>query len=286
MLAIVSREDADGDNRMMGSLDRDGFDGFGVGIDGITEVTAVAVGCDAGGWPGRCGRDLVGGIEEAAAAAAAAAVAGLVVRSRVMKSSACLRTCEKSCIRLVRTVCFPSRRTTEKGTNSRFDTAKQRVTVRDDALVAVDLEQARVRRAHLPGQYSSAAPSVSGAATATATATTAPSLQTSGLLLRACGCCRCGRGRERFNELAFFLAAFEPRYKFKALEEREVRDSAIAERLGLANVVWDGVLAVLPREEDGPEVDGGAIGLMEAGGGGEEVRLDGGMGEEQVRGGG
>lgn len=49
MLAIVSREDADGDSRMMGSLDRDGFDGFGVGIDGIMEVTAVAVGCDAGG---------------------------------------------------------------------------------------------------------------------------------------------------------------------------------------------------------------------------------------------
>lgn len=102
MLAIVSKEDADGDNRMMGSLDRDGFDGFGVGIDGITEVTATAAaaGCDAGGWPGRCGRDLVGGTELAAvAAAAAAAVAGLVMRSRVMKSSACLRTCEKSCTR-------------------------------------------------------------------------------------------------------------------------------------------------------------------------------------------
>lgn len=100
MLAIVSKEDADGDSRMMGSLDRDGFDGFGVGIDGITEVVvaAAAAGCDAGGWPGRCGRDLVGGTELAAVAAAAAAVAGLVVRSRVMKSSACLRTCEKSYI--------------------------------------------------------------------------------------------------------------------------------------------------------------------------------------------
>lgn len=203
-----------------------------------------------------------------------------------MKSSACLRTCEKSCIRLVSTVCLPSRRTTKRGTNSRFDTAKQRVAVRDDTLVAVNLKQARVRRAHLPGQHSSAAPSVSGAGTATATATATPSLQTSGLLLRACGCCGHGRGRKRFDELAFLLAAFEPCHKFKALEKREVRDSAIAERLGLADVVRDGVLAVLPREEDGPKVDGGAIGLMEAGGRGEGVGLDGGMGEEQVRGGG
>lgn len=100
MLAIVSSEDADGDSRMMGSLDRDGFDGFGVGIEGIVEAAAMAAGCEAGGWPGRCGRDFVCGVE-AAAAAAAAAVAGLVVRSRVIKSSACFRTWEKSCCSLV-----------------------------------------------------------------------------------------------------------------------------------------------------------------------------------------
>lgn len=92
MFAIVSSEDADGDSRMMGSLDRDGFDGFGVGMEGIVEAAATAAGCEAGGCPGRCGRDLVGGVEAAAAAAAAAAVAGLFVRSRVIKSSACLRT--------------------------------------------------------------------------------------------------------------------------------------------------------------------------------------------------
>lgn len=84
---------------MMGSLDRDGFWDLGVGIEGMTETAAVVVGCEAGGWPGRCGSDLTGGVDEAAvaaAAAAAAAVAGLLVRSRVIKSSACLRTCEKS----------------------------------------------------------------------------------------------------------------------------------------------------------------------------------------------
>lgn len=103
---------------------------------------------------------------------------------------------------------------------------------------------------------------------ASATATATPPLQPNRLLLRACGCGGCNRGRERFDELAFLLAALEPCYKFKALEEREVRDSAISERLGLADVVRDGVLAMLPREEDGAKVNGGAIGLVEAGGGG------------------
>lgn len=76
MLAIVSREEAEGESKMMGSFEREGLGGFGVGMAGIEGF-------------GRCGRDLTGGVEEAG---------GLVVRSRVMKSSACLRTWEKSCV--------------------------------------------------------------------------------------------------------------------------------------------------------------------------------------------
>lgn len=87
MLAIVRREEADGESRMMGSLEREGLDGFGVGMLGIRED---------GGCPGRWGRDLVGGVEEAV---------GLVVRRRVMKSSACLRTWEKSWVLSVGVVC-------------------------------------------------------------------------------------------------------------------------------------------------------------------------------------
>lgn len=180
-----------------------------------------------------------------------------------------------------------------RGTNGWLDTPEQSVAVSDDALVAVDFEQTRIRRADFPSQHGSTATSVSiaGATTtaAAAAAATAPSQRTDCtpvLLLRAC-CCR-GRGRrgERFDELAFLLAALEPCHELEALEKREVRDGAIAEGLGLADVVGDGVLAVQPREEDGAEVDGRAVGLVEAGGGGEEVGLQGGMGEEEVGGGG
>lgn len=98
-----------------------------------------------------------------------------------------------------------------RSTNGRFDPSKQGVAVRDDALVTVDLEQPRVRRADLPSQHSGAATSVS--ATTAATAATTPSMRTDDspmLLLRAGGCGGRGGGGERFNEFALLLAALEP----------------------------------------------------------------------------
>lgn len=91
--------------------------------------------------------------------------------------------------------------------------------------------------------------------------------------------------REGFDEFALFLATFEPRDEFETLKECEIGDGAIAEGLGFADVCWDGVFTVLPREEDGAQVDWGAVGLVEAGGGGERVGLRGGVGEEEVGGG-
>lgn len=81
MLAIERREEADGERRMMGSLERD-FEG---GLEGAAEPMA-----GGGGRPGRCGRDFV-------VRGCGTAVGGFWLRRRVMKSSACLRTWENSC---------------------------------------------------------------------------------------------------------------------------------------------------------------------------------------------
>lgn len=82
------------------------------------------------------------------------------------------------------------------------------------------------------------------------------------------------------------MAAFEPRDELEALEEGEVGDGAVAERLRFADVVGDGVFAVLPREENGAEVDWCAIGFAETGGCREGVGLGGWACEEEVGGGG
>lgn len=77
----------------------------------------------------------------------------------------------------------------EGDTNGWFDTPEQSVAVSDDALVAVDFEQTRIRRADFPSQHGSTATSVSIAGAA---ATTSPSQRTDRtpvvLLLRA-RCC-------------------------------------------------------------------------------------------------
>jgi hypothetical protein len=76
MLAIERRDEAEGERRIMGSLERD-FDG---GLEGVTEPLV-----GGSGWPERWGSDLVCG-------GWGTAEGVFWLRRRVMKSSACLRT--------------------------------------------------------------------------------------------------------------------------------------------------------------------------------------------------
>lgn len=78
MLDMVRRLEAEGERRMMGSLGR-GLEGRGA------RGLGMRAGLETGGWPGRVGRVWCGREEEEGA-----------VRRRVMKSSACFLTWEKS----------------------------------------------------------------------------------------------------------------------------------------------------------------------------------------------
>lgn len=105
-------------------------------------------------------------------------------------------------------------------TYRRLDSPQHGVPVRDDALVRVDFEHARVGRAHLAGQASAAGDGLGGRR-------------------------RGGRGaigglrEQRLDVVRLLLATLEVGDELETLDERQVRDNVIAESLGGRDVVGD-----------------------------------------------